>query len=124
MPWRKATPRRRSQSTPLAARVQSRLRSRLDLAKAVWSSRTPLGRIRRLAAVTNSISIWPSTGEVILKDVGVLIQTLNMMATDMGSADVRPGANIDLFAKMTGIEFQGPVGQHPRGARRGPLHAV
>ena len=35
-----------------------------------------------------------------------------MMATDMGSADVRPGANIDLFAKMTGIEFQGPVGQH------------
>ena len=28
-----------------------------------------------------------------------------MMATDMGSADVRPGANIDLFAKMTGIEF-------------------
>ena len=63
---------------------------------------------------------------LILKDVGVLIQTLYMMATDMGSADVRPGANIDLFAKMTGIEFhvEGPVGQHPRGARRRPLHAV
>jgi SagB-type dehydrogenase family enzyme len=51
---------------------------------------------------------------LILKDVGVLIQTLYMMVTDMGLGGCAIGsANIDLFAKMTGIEFhvEGPVGQ-------------
>jgi SagB-type dehydrogenase family enzyme len=51
---------------------------------------------------------------LILKDVGVLIQTLYLMATDMGLAGCAIGtSNIDLFAKMTGIEFhvEGPVGQ-------------
>jgi SagB-type dehydrogenase family enzyme len=51
---------------------------------------------------------------LILKDVGVLIQTLYMMATDMGLGGCAIGTNnIDLFAKMTGIEFhiEGPVGQ-------------
>ena len=51
---------------------------------------------------------------LILKDVGVLIQTLYMMATDMGLGGCAIGsANIELFAKMTGIEFhvEGPVGQ-------------
>ena len=51
---------------------------------------------------------------LILKDVGVLIQTLYMMATDMGLGGCAIGStNIDLFAKMTGIEFhvEGPVGQ-------------
>jgi SagB-type dehydrogenase family enzyme len=51
---------------------------------------------------------------LILKDVGVLIQTLYMMATDMGLGGCAIGiANIDLFAKVTGIEFhvEGPVGQ-------------
>jgi SagB-type dehydrogenase family enzyme len=51
---------------------------------------------------------------LILKDVGVLIQTLYMMATDIGLGGCAIGsANIDLFAKMTGIEFhvEGPVGQ-------------
>jgi SagB-type dehydrogenase family enzyme len=51
---------------------------------------------------------------LILKDVGVLIQTLYLMATDMGLGGCAIGsANIDLFAKMTGIEFhvEGPVGQ-------------
>jgi SagB-type dehydrogenase family enzyme len=51
---------------------------------------------------------------LILKDVGVLIQTLYMMATDMGLGGCAIGsANIDLFAKMTGIAFhvEGPVGQ-------------
>ena len=51
---------------------------------------------------------------LILKDVGVLIQTLYLMATDMGLAGCAIGTNnIDLFAKMTGIEFhvEGPVGQ-------------
>ncbi len=55
---------------------------------------------------------------LILKDVGVLIQTLYMMATDMGLGGCAIGSNnIDLFAKMTGIEFhiEGPVGQFALG---------
>jgi SagB-type dehydrogenase family enzyme len=51
---------------------------------------------------------------LILKDVGVLIQTFYMMATDMGLGGCAIGTNnIDLFAKMTGVEFhvEGPVGQ-------------
>jgi len=63
---------------------------------------------------------------LILKDVGVLIQTLYVMATDMGLGGCAIGiANIDLFAKMTGIEFhvEGPVGQFAigRGTKPGPL---
>ena len=61
---------------------------------------------------------------LILKDVGVLIQTLYLAATDMGLGGCAIGTNnIDLFAKMTGIEFhvEGPVGQFAlgRGARDG-----
>ena len=61
---------------------------------------------------------------LILKDVGVLMQTLYLMATDMGLGGCAIGtANIDLFAKMTGIEFhvEGPVGQFifGRGAKSG-----
>ena len=51
---------------------------------------------------------------LILKDVGALIQTLYLMATDMGLGGCAIGStNIDLFAKMTGIEFhvEGAVGQ-------------
>ena len=59
---------------------------------------------------------------LILKDVGVLMQTLYMMATDMGLGGCAIGIeNIDLFAKMTGVEFhvEGPVGQFAigRGAK-------
>jgi SagB-type dehydrogenase family enzyme len=55
---------------------------------------------------------------LILKDVGVLIQTLYVMAADMGLGGCAIGTtNIDLFAKMTGIEFhvEGPVGQFAMG---------
>jgi SagB-type dehydrogenase family enzyme len=55
---------------------------------------------------------------LILKDVGVLIQTFYMMATDMGLGGCAIGTtNIDLFARMTGIEFhiEGPVGQFALG---------
>ncbi len=51
---------------------------------------------------------------LILKDVGVIFQTFYLMATGMGLGGCAIGiANIDLFAKMTGIEFhvEGPVGQ-------------
>ena len=55
---------------------------------------------------------------LILKDVGVLMQTLYLMATDMALGGCAIGtADIDLFAKMTGIEFhvEGPVGQFALG---------
>jgi len=57
---------------------------------------------------------------LILKDVGVLMQTLYLMATDMGLGGCAIGtANIDLFAKMTGIDFhiEGPVGQFALGRK-------
>jgi len=68
-----------------------------------------------MAARFNRIS-WKYSSiaySLILKDVGVLLQTFYMMATDMGLGGCAIGsANIDLFAKMTGIEFhvEGPVG--------------
>jgi SagB-type dehydrogenase family enzyme len=55
---------------------------------------------------------------LILKNVGVLTQTFYLMATDMGLGGSAVGStNIDLFAKMTGIEFyvEGPVGQFALG---------
>ena len=55
---------------------------------------------------------------LILKDVGVLLQTLYLTATDMGLGGCAIGTNnIDLFAKMTGLEFhvEGPVGQFALG---------
>jgi SagB-type dehydrogenase family enzyme len=59
---------------------------------------------------------------LILKDVGVVTQTLYLMATDLGLGGCAIGiANIDLFEKMTGIEFhvEGAVGQFAigRGAK-------
>jgi SagB-type dehydrogenase family enzyme len=55
---------------------------------------------------------------LILKDAGVLTQTLYLMAFDMGLGGCAIGiANIDLFAKMTGVELhvEGPVGQFALG---------
>jgi SagB-type dehydrogenase family enzyme len=59
---------------------------------------------------------------LILKDVGVLLQTFYMMATEMGLGGCATGVtNIDLFARMTGIEFhvEGPVGQFAIGRGAG-----
>ena len=52
----------------------------------------------------------------------MLVQTLYLMAIDMGLGGCAVGiANIELFAKMTGVEFhvEGPVGQFAigRGAK-------
>jgi SagB-type dehydrogenase family enzyme len=60
---------------------------------------------------------------LILKDVGVLTQTLYVMATDMGLGGCAIGVtNIDLFARMTGIELhvEGPVGQFAIGRSSEP----
>ena len=58
---------------------------------------------------------------LILKDAGVLIQALYLMATSMGLGACAIGSvNINLFAKMTGLEFhvEGPVGQLAIGRAR------
>src|SRR6202030_2010915 len=62
---------------------------------------------------------------LILKDAGVLMQTLYVMASDMGLGGCAIGTtNIELFAKMTGLDFhvEGPVGQFAlgRGAKPEP----
>jgi SagB-type dehydrogenase family enzyme len=55
---------------------------------------------------------------LVLKDVGVLIQTFYLMATEMALGGCAIGStNIELFAKMTGLDFcaEGPVGQFALG---------
>jgi SagB-type dehydrogenase family enzyme len=55
---------------------------------------------------------------LMLKDAGVLTQTLYLMAADMGLGGCGIGSvNIDLFARMTGTDFhvEGPVGQFALG---------
>jgi SagB-type dehydrogenase family enzyme len=55
---------------------------------------------------------------LILKDAGVLTQMLYLTAAELGLGGCAIGiANIDLFARMTGIEFhvEGPVGQFALG---------
>ena len=78
---------------------------------------TIAARFGRISSKYSSIAY-----ALILKDVGVLTQTLYLMATDMGLGGCAIGIeNIDLFAKMTGVEFhvEGPVGQFAigRGAK-------
>jgi SagB-type dehydrogenase family enzyme len=60
---------------------------------------------------------------LILKDVGALLQTFYLAATDMGLGGCAIGStNIDLFAKMTELEFhvESPVGQFALGRGRKP----
>jgi SagB-type dehydrogenase family enzyme len=55
---------------------------------------------------------------LVLKNVGVMMQTLYLMATDIGLGGCAIGNNnIDRFARMTGTEFhvEGPVGQFALG---------
>ena len=58
---------------------------------------------------------------LVLKDVGCMIQTFYLAAADMGLGGCAIGtSNIDLFARMTGLEFhvEGPVGQFALGRGR------
>lgn len=60
---------------------------------------------------------------LILKDVGCMIQTFYLAATDMGLGGCAIGtSNIDLFARMTELKFhvEGPVGQFALGRARKP----
>ena len=59
---------------------------------------------------------------LVLKDVGVLMQTLYLAATDMGLGGCAIGtSNIELFSKMTGLPFhvEGPVGVFALGREAG-----
>lgn len=70
---------------------------------------------------------WKYSGiaySLILKDVGVLLQTLYLTATDLDLGGCAIGlSNLDLFARMTGQDFyrEGPVGLFAlgRGAKVG-----
>ncbi|MFX6751317.1 SagB family peptide dehydrogenase, partial [Acinetobacter baumannii] len=62
---------------------------------------------------------------LILKDVGALMQTFYLMATEMGLGGCAIGSgNIDHVARMTGIEFhvEGPVGQFAIGRGAEPAN--
>jgi SagB-type dehydrogenase family enzyme len=81
---------------------------------------TIAARFGRVSWKYNSVAY-----SLILKDVGVLMQTLYLAATDIGLGGCAIGTNnIDLFARMTGLEthVEGPVGQFAlgRGAKPGP----
>jgi SagB-type dehydrogenase family enzyme len=55
---------------------------------------------------------------LILKDVGVLLQTLSLAVTEMGLGGCAIGTgNVELFSKLTGLPFhvEGPVGQFALG---------
>jgi SagB-type dehydrogenase family enzyme len=74
---------------------------------------TITGRFGRVAWKYSSVAY-----SLILKDVGVLLQTLYLTATDLGLGGCAIGTNnIDLFSKMTGLQFhvEGPVGQFALG---------
>jgi len=83
---------------------------------------TIAARFGRVSWKYNSVAY-----SLILKDVGVLMQTLYLAATDIGLGGCAIGTNnIDLFAKMTGLEIyvEGSVGQFAlgRGVKPGPDH--
>jgi SagB-type dehydrogenase family enzyme len=104
---------------PIAARVQEIEALLRDAGFAMGAPAAPQILIT-LAARFGRMS-WKYSSlayALILKDVGVLMQTLYLTATDMGLGGCAIGStNIDLFAKMTGIEFhvEGPVGQFALG---------
>ena len=99
--------------------------------------RGPSSRWARLPAPQILITIAARFGRVswkyssiafslILKDVGALMQTFYLMAADMGLGGCAIGiANLELFAKMTGIDFhvEGPVGQFALGRAAPPASA-
>jgi SagB-type dehydrogenase family enzyme len=104
---------------PIAARTQD-LETLFQGAEYAMDAPAPPQILITIAARFNRIS-WKYSSiaySLILKDVGVLIQSLYMMATDMGLGGCAIGtSNIDLFATMTGIAFhvEGPVGQFALG---------
>ncbi|MGO8911179.1 MAG: SagB family peptide dehydrogenase [Bradyrhizobium sp.] len=110
--------------TPIGARAQE-LDAQLAAAEFAMGAPTAPQILVTIAARFGRVS-WKYSSvaySLILKDVGVLLQTLYLTATDMGLGGCAIGTNnIDLFAKMTGLEFhvEGPVGQFALGRGRTP----
>ena len=104
---------------PIAARAQE-LDAQLMSAEFAMGASAPPQILITIAARFARVS-WKYSSvaySLILKDVGVLLQTLYLTATDMGLGGCAIGTNnIDQFAKMTGLEFhvEGPVGQFALG---------
>ncbi|MDE2283956.1 MAG: SagB family peptide dehydrogenase [Hyphomicrobiales bacterium] len=105
--------------TPIDVRAQD-LQSTLLAGQYAMGAKMPPQILITIAARFGRMS-WKYSAlaySLILKDAGVLTQTLYLMATDLrlGGCAIGP-VNIDLFARMTGIEFhvEGPVGQFALG---------
>jgi SagB-type dehydrogenase family enzyme len=104
---------------PIAARAQE-LDAVIGAAAYAMDAPGPPQILITIAARFNRIA-WKYSAiaySLILRDVGVLLQTLYLTATDIGLAGCAVGtSNIDLFAKMTGMEIhvEGPVGQFALG---------
>ena len=109
---------------PIAARAHE-LEALLSSAQFAMGAAAPPQILLTMAARFGRVS-WKYSSvaySLILKDVGVLTQTFYLMATDMGLGGCAIGSiNIDLFAKMTGLEFhvEGPVGQFALGRGHEP----
>nr|WP_298254210.1 SagB family peptide dehydrogenase [Bradyrhizobium sp.] len=117
--------------TPIDVRAQDLEAQLCDAEFAIGASGLPqiliviAARFGRVSWKYSSVAY-----SLILKDVGVLTQTLYLAATDLGLGGCAIGTNnIDRFARMTGLDFsiEGPVGQfalgrgrpEPDGAERG-----
>jgi SagB-type dehydrogenase family enzyme len=96
--------------------AEHHLRAMLGGAQAATGAKAPPQILLTMAARFGRVS-WKYSGfayQLVLKDVGVLMQTLYLMATDLDLGSCAIGAcDIDLFARMTGIAFhiEGAVGQ-------------
>jgi SagB-type dehydrogenase family enzyme len=104
---------------PIAARPQE-MEAQLSSASFGMDAPGPPQILITIAARFNRVA-WKYSAiaySLILKDVGLLLQTLYLTATDLGLGGCAIGtSNIDLFARMTGQPFhaEGPVGQFALG---------
>jgi SagB-type dehydrogenase family enzyme len=104
---------------PIAVRPQE-VEAQLSAASFAMGALAPPQILIAIAARFNRVA-WKYSAiaySLILKDVGALLQTLYLTATDLGLGGCAIGtSNIDLFAKMTGQPFhaEGPVGQFALG---------
>ncbi len=100
---------------PIEARAQE-LEAMIGAAAYAMAAPAPPQILITIAARFDRIA-WKYSAiaySLILRDVGVMLQTLYLTATDMDLGGCAVGtSNIDLFAKVTGLEFhvEGPVGQ-------------
>ncbi|MBV8924838.1 MAG: SagB family peptide dehydrogenase, partial [Bradyrhizobium sp.] len=104
---------------PIEARAQE-LQALFSAASFAMDAQDPPQILLTIAARFNRVA-WKYSAiaySLILKDVGVLLQTLYLAATDIGLGGCAIGtSNVELFARITGQPFhvEGPVGQFALG---------